>query len=171
MPALLRISIRKERTAAIFKLLSNIYRRKWGGILIHSCVKSALWILPTLGWRMLYSMPRGLRRELSVQVRRYHWTLWRGTGVQLQAGCHGNVKDQRLHAKYIYKELIINTVNTEKDNFSHLYRASWYYQKCLFMNECTSDCLKNNIKIYINIIPNVNFNIVLKTITCAFFGE
>jgi len=31
--------------------------------------------------------------------------------------------------------------------FLHLYRASWYYQSLLFTNECTSDCLKNNIKI------------------------
>jgi len=32
--------------------------------------------------------------------------------------------------------------------FSHLYRASWCHQSYLFTNECTSDCLKNNIKIY-----------------------
>ena len=33
--------------------------------------------------------------------------------------------------------------------FSRSYRASWYYQSYLFTNECTSDCLKKNIKIYI----------------------
>jgi len=35
--------------------------------------------------------------------------------------------------------------------FLHLYRAPLYYQSLLFTNECTSDCLKNNIKIYIEI--------------------
>jgi len=44
-------------------------------------------------------------------------------------------------------------------------------QRYLFTNKCTSDCLKNNIKIYIKTAPNVNFNIVFKTITCAFVGE
>jgi len=33
--------------------------------------------------------------------------------------------------------------------FSHSYRATWYYQRLLFTNECASDCLKINIKIYI----------------------
>jgi hypothetical protein len=37
--------------------------------------------------------------------------------------------------------------------FLHSYRASWYYQSLLFTNECTSDCLKNNIKINIKIAP------------------
>ena len=60
-----------------------------------------------------------------------------------------------------------------------------YYQCLLFTNECTSDCLKNSIKVYIKIANmfrcshtetcrscfNVNFNIVFKTITCAFIGE
>ena len=40
-----------------------------------------------------------------------------------------------------------------QDNFSHLYPASWNYQCFLFTNKCTSDCLKNNIKIYIKIAP------------------
>ena len=31
--------------------------------------------------------------------------------------------------------------------------ASWYYQSLLFTNECTSDCLINNVKIYITIAP------------------
>jgi hypothetical protein len=32
--------------------------------------------------------------------------------------------------------------------FSHPYRAaSWYHQSYLFTNACTSDCLKNNVKI------------------------
>ena len=37
--------------------------------------------------------------------------------------------------------------------FSHSYRAFWYHQSYLFTNECTSDCLKNNIKIFIKIAP------------------
>jgi len=42
--------------------------------------------------------------------------------------------------------------------------TSWYYQRFLFTNECTSDCLKYNIKIYNKIAPTVgaiyivNFN-------------
>ena len=38
-------------------------------------------------------------------------------------------------------------------------------RRYLFANECTSDRLKNNIKICIKI------NIVFKTVTCAFVGE
>jgi hypothetical protein len=37
--------------------------------------------------------------------------------------------------------------------FLHSYRAYRYYQSFLFTNEYTSDCLKNNIKIYIKIAP------------------
>ena len=37
--------------------------------------------------------------------------------------------------------------------FLHSYHASWKYQSFLFTNECTSDCLKNNIKIYTKMAP------------------
>jgi len=30
-----------------------------------------------------------------------------------------------------------------------------HYQSLLFTNECTSDCLKNSIKIYIKIAPTL----------------
>ena len=32
------------------------------------------------------------------------------------------------------------------------YCACWYLESLLFTNECTSDCLKNNIKIYIKAV-------------------
>ena len=35
--------------------------------------------------------------------------------------------------------------------FSYSYRAFWYNQSYLFTNECTSDCLKSNITIYIKV--------------------
>ena len=42
--------------------------------------------------------------------------------------------------------------------YLHLYCASWYYQRLLFTNECTNDCLKNNIKIYIKAVTLVSMD-------------
>ena len=41
--------------------------------------------------------------------------------------------------------------------FLHSYRTSWYYQSLLFTNECISDCLKNNIKIYVNLLKPTGY--------------
>jgi hypothetical protein len=56
---------------------------------------------------------KGLRHKLSMQVTQHLWMLRRCTGVHLQAVMPWQRNDQRLQAKYIYKELIINPVNTE----------------------------------------------------------
>jgi len=49
--------------------------------------------------------------------------------------------------------IIIIVIITNCIFFLHLYRASWYYQILLFINECTGDYLKNSTKIYIKIAP------------------
>jgi hypothetical protein len=47
-----------------------------------------------------------------------------------------------------------NRTNMNNDRyFSQLYRASWYYQSCLFTIWWTIQFLWNNIKIYIKIVP------------------
>jgi len=35
----------------------------------------------------------------------------------------------------------------------HIYQPRTYFQNLLFTNECTSDVLKNNIKIYVKKAP------------------
>jgi len=55
-----------------------------------------------------------------------------------------NLISEHYHWIIIKNEMCKGTLK-----FSRLYRASWYYQSFLFTSECTSDCLKNSIKIYI----------------------
>jgi len=45
----------------------------------------------------------------------------------------------------VYKSSLSKTMYPDK--------TGYYYQSLLFTNECTSDCLKKNIKIYIEIAP------------------